>query len=216
MRFLGLALLVLSSGCGFTNPGGGTRTLWVNAQLSTDGSTAGSRARVSVKLGSSNGDVVRNAEVAIRGGPLARTVVPFDDQRLDYRLDGFTWADGIRLEVIRGTDLVDGSIDAPGATVITLPVANTTFSRGAGMPFIVRWKDEHGVVAKSTTLHLDKAKIDQTLPPGALEQSLDPNTLVVGNEKVSVERSNEVELAGGASGSTLSAGTRHEIEFKVE
>ena len=35
-------------------------------------------------------------------------------------------------------------------------------------------------------------------------------------EKVRVERSNEVALAGGVPGSVLSASTAHEIEFHVE
>lgn len=211
-----MAVAVAAAGCGFTSPGGGSQTLFVTASLSTDGSTSGSRARVTVRSGSSNGDIVRNAEVAIRGGPLARTIVPFDDGAQQWRLDGFTWADGIRLEVVRGNDLLDGSVDAPGATEIVNPIANTTFRKADNAPLLVRWRDARGGGATSTTIHLDKAKFDQTLMGGG-ELAIDAATLVVDDkERVRVERTNTVSLAGGVSGSTLSASTEHQIEFKVE
>ncbi|MFT3707255.1 MAG: hypothetical protein QM817_06275 [Archangium sp.] len=216
-RLLLTVVVIGAAGCGYTSPGGGSGTLFVTARLSSDGSTSGSRARVTVRSGSMTGDIVKNAEVAIRGGPLARTVVPFDDASQQFRLDGFVWPDGIRLEVLRGNDLLDGSIEAPGATVITDPVANTTFSKSAGAPLLVRWKDARGAIASSTTLHLDKAKFDQSLPGGAREFPIDVASLVVNDkERVRVERTNEVVLAGGNSGSVLSASTEHEIEFKVE
>jgi hypothetical protein len=225
MRSLEMTLVVTlvgavalgAAGCGYTSPGGGSGTLFVTARLTNDGSTSGSRARVTVRSGSMTGDIVRNAEVAIRGGPLARTVVPFDDGSQQFRLDGFVWPDGIRLEVLRGNDILDASIEAPGATVITNPVANTSFSKSGGAPLLVQWKDARGALAGSTSLHLDKAKFDQTLPAGAREYPVDASALVVNDkEKVRVERTNEVSLAGGASGSVLSASTEHEIEFKVE
>lgn len=217
MRSLMTAVIALgAAGCGYTSPGGGSGTLFVTATLSTDGSTAGSRARVTVRTGSAMGDVVRNAEVAIRGGPLARTIVPYDDNSQTFRLDGFTWPDGIRLEVVRGNDLLDGSIEAPGATVITDPVANTTYRKADGAPLLVRWRDSRGAGAQSTSVHLDKAKFDQTLPGGG-ELLIDAASLVVdNNERVRVERTNTVSLAGGVSGSTLSASSEHQIEFKVE
>src|SRR4051812_48835906 len=102
-----LLLAVLASSCGFTSPGGGTGTLFVTARLSGDGSTSGSSARVTIREGSSTGAVVKDAEVAIRGGALGRTIVGYDDPRDQYRLDGFTWVEGFRLEVIRGRDLLD-------------------------------------------------------------------------------------------------------------
>jgi hypothetical protein len=218
MRPVLFALACLTSlGCGYASPGGGSGTLFVTARLSSDGSTSGSRARVTVRSGSANGDIVRNAEVAIRGGPLARTVVPFDDGSNQFRLDGFTWPDGVRLEVVRGSDVLDGSIEAPGATVITDPVANTTFRKADGAPLLVRWKDSRNAGATTTSLRIDKAKIDQSLGAGVLQTFIEANQLVVEDkEKVRVERTNEVTLAGGASGSVLSASTEHEIEFKVE
>jgi len=155
--------------------------------------------------------------VAIRGGALGRTIVSYDDARDQYRLDGFTWVEGFRLEVIRGTDLLDGSIEAPGATSIIEPIANTTYRRAAGPPLLIRWRDGRNAAASATQLRLDKANLDRAVAAGVSEVVIDPNELVVSDkEKVRVERSNQVSLAGGATGSTLSAGTQHEVEFTVE
>ena len=212
-----LLIALVASSCGFTSPGGGTQTLFVTARLSSDGSTAGSSARVTVRQGSSTGDLVKDAEVAIRGGPLGRTIVPYDDGRDQYRLDSFTWVDGFRLEVIRGRDFLDGSITAPGPTLITDPVSGSTFRRADNQPLIIRWRDERNQPADTTQLRLDKAKIERTLAAGVLVIPVDPSELVVNDkERVRIERTSEVALAGGVAGSTLSASTQHEIEFKVE
>lgn len=217
MRLTLSLLAVIVSGCGYTSPGGGTGTLFVTGRISGDGSTGGSRARVVVRQGSSSGAIVNNAEVAIRGGALARTILPFDSNREDYRLDGFLWVEGLRIEVIRGNDLLDGSIELPGATVITDPVANTTFSKAAAQPMLIRWKDARGAGPFTTSVNLDKAKLNPPVPSGALQIFVEPGSLVVDDkERVRVQRTNEVALAGGASGSTLSGTTEHEIEFKVE
>ena len=215
-RPLLVALAMLASSC-LTSPGGGTGTLFVLARLTSDGSTSGSRARVTVRQGSATGDLVKNAEVAIRGGALGRTIIPYDDQRDQYRLDSFSWVEGFRLEVIRGNDLLDGSIEAPGATLITDPIGGSTFRRAVGPPLVIRWKDARGAPASSTNLRVDKAKIDRAIPAGVMEVQVLPNELVVDDkENIRVQRSNEVSLAGGSPGSVLSAQTEHEIEFRVE
>lgn len=215
-RALLVTLAILASSCGLTSPGGGTGTLFVTARLTSDGSTAGSNARVTVRAGSATGELVTNAEVAIQGGALGRTIIPYDAGKDQYRLDSFTWVEGFRLEVLRGQDLLDGSIEAPGATVITEPVAGTTYRRADG-PLRIQWRDSRGAGARSTQLRLDKAKIDRSIAEGVIVFDIDPADLVVDDkEQIRIERRNEVSLAGGAAGSVLSAGTQHEIEFRVE
>jgi hypothetical protein len=193
--------------------------------LTSDGSTAGSRARVTVRSGSSTGDIVTNAEVAIQGGALTRTILPYagngngngNGGNNQYRLDGFTWVEGFRLEVIRGNDKLDGSIDAPGATLITAPVGNSTFRKADGQPLIVDWKDARSAPAHITQVHFDKANLDRSIPEGVFELRIDPADLKpAADETVRVDRTNEITLAGGSAGSLLSASTNHEIQFRVE
>jgi hypothetical protein len=217
MRTLSLLFLALSLSCGFTSPGGGTNTLFVVARLASDGSTEGSRARVTVRLGSAKGEVVRNAEVVLRGGALPPTPVPFSAGDGEHQLDGFTWVPGIRLEVRRGNDWLDGAIDAPGASLITEPIADSTFRRAGGAPFIVRWKDEFNAVANRTQVKLRTADIIQNPAPGVTELRLSPTSLSSNqDERIDLERSNEVFLIGGSAGSVLSAQTSHSIQFRVE
>ncbi|MFZ5441734.1 MAG: hypothetical protein ACOZQL_17155 [Myxococcota bacterium] len=217
MRALLPAFALLVSACGYTSPGGGTGTLFVTARLTSEGSTASSRARVTVRAGSMSGAIVEDAEVSIRGGALQKTVVPFDRDSSQYRLDGFQWVEGLRLEVVRGSDLLDGSIDVPGETLITDPINDSTFRRADGQPLVVRWKDARGSPATTTGVRLEKAKLDRTIPQGIFEFRVEANELVANDkERVRVERSNEVTLAGGAAGSVLSAATDHSIEFRVE
>ncbi len=212
-----LAVALCVSACGYSSPGGGTGTLYVVAHLTGDGSTAGSSARVTVRSGAPNGDVVTDAEVAIRGGPLGRTLVPYDADREDYRLERFTWVPGIRLEVLRARDVLDGAIDVPGATLITNPISDSTFRRADGPPLVVRWKDEFGVVAQETRVRLDKADIERTSPRGALEFVVPVADLRVDDkERVRVSRRNEIALVGGVAGSILTATTAHQVEFRVE
>ncbi len=216
-RPLTLLSLVLLSACGATNPGGGTRTLHVVARFESNGSTPGTWARVTVRQGSGNGDHVANAEVALRGGRLGRQVLAFDDNARQYRLDDFAWDDALRLEVSRGEDFLDGAIEAPGFTVITRPVAGTTYRRADGPPLVVEWSDSMNRRAARVQVRLDKAGIDTTLPQDGLELRVEPGELKVDDkEKVRVERSNQVDLAGGLPGSQLSATTTHSIEFRVE
>lgn len=215
MRRTLVGCAVLLCACGYTSPGGGTGTLYVTARLTSDGSTSGSRARVTVRQGSSDGALIDDASVTIRGGALGPTPVPLAKNEHQYQLDGFTWVEGFRLEVTRGDDRLDGSIDAPGATLITNPVEDQVVK--ASEPFTVQWRDTRNAPAHDVHLRLQKADVDRTLEPGALDFHLDANALApTGDETVRVERGNTVELAGGATGSELSAATSHQIHFKVE
>lgn len=170
-----------------------------------------------MRAGSTTGAIVDDAEVTLRGGPLGRTVVPFDPDANQYRLDGFQWVEGFRLEVVRGTDLLDGSIDAPGETLISDPIADSTFRRADAQPMIIRWKDARNGLAATTNVRLEKAKLERSIPQGIFEMRVEPGELQANDkERVRLERSNEVNLAGGSAGSVLSASTSHSIEFRVE
>lgn len=216
MRFpLFIAALTLV-GCGYTSPGGGTGSLYVTARLTSDGSTSGTRARITIRNSSSEGSFVENAEVALRGGPLARTVLRYVEDERQYQLDGFVWPDAIRLEVLRGADVLDGAIDAPGPTLITNPVSEQTVRRSDG-PLLIQWRDQRNAVVENTHVRLQRADIDRALLGNPLDARVEPNELVVSTrENIRVERSNEVALVGGAAGSVMSAATVHDVDFNVE
>jgi hypothetical protein len=172
---------------------------------------------VTVRENNGNGNHISNADVALRSARLGRRVLEWDADARLYRLDGFAWDDAFRLEVSRGNDFLDGSIEAPGFTAITSPVADTTYRRSDGVPLVVQWTDQLNRRAARVQIRFDKAGIDTTLGQDGLELRVQPNELRADpRERVRVERTNEVTLAGGRAGSQLSAATQHSIEFRVE
>lgn len=215
-RLLPFAALALAA-CSATNPGGGSRTLYVSARLSSDGSTPGTRARVTVREGTANGALVSNAQVTLRGGALGTVTLPWEGNNEQYRLEGFAWDEAFGLKVERGQDVLEASLEAPGLSTIVEPIADTTFRIAAGQPLLVRWKDSLGRRAMRTRVELDKAGLDVTLVEGGFDTLVEANRLKVEDkERVRLERTNEVGLAGGTAGSVLSAATTHEIDFRVE
>jgi hypothetical protein len=217
---LGSAVAVLAA-CSGNDPGYGTQTLYVSARLSTDGSTDGTSARVEVRSGSSTGAIVSDAEVKLRGPKLDSRTLAFSTQGNGgaYVLNNFTWDTNFILEVKRGSDNLGASIDPPGASVITAPIAGTTFRLADGKPLAVEWKDELGRRAKSVTLRLEKAKQEETWADSGEPMRFEFATsrLVKDDkERVELDRTNELTLAGGAAGSTMRATSSHRIEFTVE
>lgn len=216
-----VAALLLTA-CGGTNPGWGTNTLYVSARLSSDGSTDGTSARVEVRLGSATGAVVPDATVTLKGNKLADRTLSFRDNVGNggaYVTDSFAWDSNFAIDVKHGDDNLVGSLDPPGASILTAPIAGTTFRRADGVAMKIEWKDDLGRRADSTKLSLEKAKIDQSWANGAepFHVELEPSQLVANDkERISLDRTTEVNLAGGAAGSVMRATTSHRIEITVE
>lgn len=213
--------LVLAA-CGGTNPGWGSQTLYVSARLSSDGSTDGTSARVEVRQGSSTGAVVPDATVTLKGNKLEARTLSFRDNVGNggaYVTDNFAWDSNFALEVKHGDDNLVAAIDPPGASIITAPIAGTTFRRADGAALKIEWKDDLGRRADSTRLSLERAKIDQSWANGAepFHIELEPAQLVANDkERISLDRTSEVNLAGGTAGSVMRATTSHRIEVTVE
>ncbi len=228
MRTMSLLVVVGSlvslSACGGSNPGGGTKTLFVKAQAQSDGSTDGTSLAVEVRQGTSDGQLITDAVVTVKGNKTGEFSLPWEGVswgsfRLGaYRKSQATWDTGWRLSVKRGTDALDAYVEAPGITTITNPIGGTTFRRADGKPLLVQWKDSDGRRAQVVTIDFDKADgADTSLAEDRLEHSIEQNRLVVDDkERVEVRRKNEIQLAGGTPGSIFSATTEHRIEFRVE
>jgi hypothetical protein len=195
---------------------GGTGTLYVTARFSTDGSTASSRARVFVREAASSGGLITDAQVFVTGGKLPKTSIPAAMMGgNDYRLDGFGWDESLRLEVVRGSDRLEATVQSPGFTVITAPVQDASVVKANGL--LVTWRDAGNVPANIVRLRLERAMVDVTLADDKFQYRITTDPLVVTDrENLYLERSNEVAPAGGAPGSVLTATTTHSIQFKVE
>lgn len=194
---------------------GGTGTLYVTARFSSDGSTPSSRARVTVREAASSGGLVTDAQVSVTGSKMPKTGLPFAMMSNDYRADGFGWDESLRLEVVRGNDRVEATVQSPGFTVITAPTQDGTVVKANGL--LVTWRDAGNAPANIVRLRLDQADVDVTLADDKFQYRIGADPLVVTDrESVYLERSNEIAPPGGAPGSVISATTTHSIQFKVE
>lgn len=200
---------VLLSACG------GTGTLYVTARFSSDGSTPSSRARVQVREAASTGSLVTDAQVFVTGSKMPKTAIPFAMMRNEYQADGFGWDESLRLEVVRGSDRVEATVQSPGFSVLTAPTQMGTVVKANGL--LVTWRDAGNVPANIVRLQLNRADYDVTLAEDKFQHRIGADPLVVTpDEFIYLERSNEVAPEGGAPGSVITATTTHGIGFIVE
>jgi hypothetical protein len=223
---LAAAALTLTTGCGrATDPGIGSHTLFVKALALSDGTLDGSSLKLEVRNGHAEGPLVKDAVVIARGDRSGELNIAYRD---DFELGGIrlgggfekkqlAWDTGWSIEVKNGDDYLVARLEAPGATIITEPVSQTTYRRTDGRPLPLRWRDEFGHRAKQVTIDFARADYDRTFTEDAFGHDVAPNSLVPEKrERVTITRWNEVGLAGGVAGSVFKAQTAHQIDFIVE
>lgn len=212
-------------GCGGSNPGGGTKTLFVKAQAESRGTLESSAIRVEVREGHSEGPVVSDAVVTVRGNEtgeynLSWSGITWGDFKAGfYGRDNLEWDTGWKIEVRRGDDGLDAYLEAPGTTTVMEPIGGTAFRRADGKPLVVKWKDSDGHRAQVATVDFQKSDgADRQFADydDPFQVEIEPNILTPDSEKLEVRRKNEVKLEGGTPGSVFSAETKHQIEFVVE
>ena len=217
------AVAALGAACGGSNPGGGTKNLYVEVQAVSDGSSDGTWMAVQIRDGSSSGPLVQDATVQIRGDKTGELYLPWQGVSWGgwtagaYAKGNLLWDTGWALNIKRGNDGLDGYLQAPGHTVITQPIANTTFSLANAQPLLVKWEDDMGHRAEAVTVELHQSQFVRQLSEDPLQLSIPVNNLQgPTDERVEVTRTNEVNLAGGTPGSVFRASTHHSIQFRVE
>jgi hypothetical protein len=206
-----LAVLMGVAGCGGSNPGSGTKTLFVKAAAESDGATDGTWIVVEVRQGTSDGALLTDATVTLRGNKTGEFSMPWSGLDVGpFKYGGYyrgkaLWDTGWTLRVRRGNDGLDAYVEAPGTTVVTEPIGGTTFRRSEGKPLLVRWKDSENRRAQVVTLDFDKSSgLNLSMQEDRLELLIDQSRLSATNkERLEVRRKNEVSLAGGTPGSTL-------------
>ncbi len=221
-RTLSLLSLLGLAACGGSNEGTGTKTLYVHALAQSDGTNEGTRIDVEIREGSSNGNIVSDAVVTVKSEKGTEFALPFNGVVFGNfkaganHVDNIAWENGYELKISRGSDKLEAFIAGPGITTVTEPIGGTAFNRADGKPLALRWKDAAGRHADTTRVTFEKAKIDFTTDDDGNE-NVEANRLTVDTEeKLTVERSNDVDLKGGAAGSTFTAATRHRVAIVVQ
>ena len=208
ISMLGCAVTAVAMmGCGNStgpaverNDGGtGTATLQVNADIDATDVIGGFTTDFSVMVRDGLGDPVSGATVTIQNATLG--LVTLLENGLNsgvYEATENTFPDGdFELTVERGTDNVRGVIvGGPGVHTITAPLANDTIS--VDQPLTVSW--EAPSVAKSAEVETRNFG-PLVMPDSGVVMVPAADLTTRGNERVRVFRFNEVDIAGGLTGS---------------
>ena len=221
VRWLGvvawLAAAWLVTGCGGdatapaverNDPGTGTRTMLVRAEIEAKDEPAGFVTDFGVTLRDAQGAPISGAVVTVRN-PNLGTVTLAEADPGDYVAQRFGFASGdYRLDVVRGADEVRGVVvGGIAAHAIVVPARNDTVP--AGQPLVVRWtvpSEAAGADVQSRD-YLAEGIPDtgsHTIPGSFLRARPD--------ERIRVWRFNRVEIAGDLFGSHLRLEVRNTVE----
>jgi hypothetical protein len=134
---------------GSGDPGTGTKTLYAGVGLSASmvaGGSESSGVDVVLARGMRGGAPVSGATVTLTAG--GTTVTPTEGAIAgSYEASGFAWQPSWQLQVSSGSDQLQATIAAPGATTITSPANGATVAAG---DLTVQWTDGFGAKAAST------------------------------------------------------------------
>lgn len=203
-----LPAFLLLAACSATNPGTGSGTLLVNADV--EGKSDSTEIEIEVKK---DMRPVFGANVTVRDlstGSLTTLEGKGDGV---YKTTLNRYVRSVAIKIVSGDDALEAAIEGPAKHTITRPPDNAIVRRAGGEVLSVRWEadgraDEVEVQAEGTErirLELDTFGFD--IPLSSLKN---------GEQRLRVERANGVDLAGGASGSLLRARYKAEARFTLQ
>ena len=209
MKRLAVLFTLSASACGYTDPGEGSRTLFVEAAAAYEVSDNVQSVRVDVQK-----DLVpvTDAVVVVKDG---ETDESFSAQHIAagrYRVGLSGYHRRLELVVEAGRDELRARPEGPGDHLITKPVANAVLRRrDVGDTLKIEWSTRDGLRADEVHLRLDAIDFADTLyeDTGSFDE-ISTAILPAGDYEVRVARTNETDLHGGVSGS------KFEMSFGVE
>jgi len=109
----------------------------------------------------------------------------------------------LSLSVVKGTDKVQGvSLGYPGAHAINAPVGGTGASVPVNQPLHISWTTPS--VSKAATITLSSGGYSAQAPDtGSYDVPAASNSQTRTSQRVTIVRSNEVDIGGGLPGSTM-------------
>ncbi len=188
-----------------TDPGHGTATLLVNGDVGYEGGAA--HFDVHIQRAGAN---VSDAQVLI--GSNFGVVTLITQGGGDYTGVQAGWGDGFNLDITAGNDSLSGGIDAPNPVDITSPNPAASFDPHTapnGLVHVV-WAGD-----RADTARVKSKDWDMTLTPDTGSTDIPATTFVDDHQDIEIRRTNTVDLAGGAPGSTLSAHYNDQVTINV-
>lgn len=192
------------------NPGTGTRTMRVTADIDAQDVPGGFVTDFDVSLRDAQGNPISGATVTVRNGTLG-TVNLLEDGAAsgDYLATVNQFPSGdFRLEVVRGTDNVrDVVVGGLAAHTITAPLANATVP--ANQSLTVTWNrpsEAAGADVETRDFQAQGVPDAGTYTVPANQNPARPD------QRIRVWRFNEVTIAGGLLNSRLKLKVRNTVE----
>lgn len=192
------------------DPGTGTRTMMVRADIEGEDVSGGFVTRFEVVLRDAQGAAITGATVTVRNPELGTlNLLELDAGTGEYLATVNSFASGdYRLDVTRGSDEVRGVVvGGMSAHAITSPSANATVL--ADQPLNVTWSrpsEAAGVEIETRDFQAEGLPDtgSYTIPADANPPNAD--------QRVRVWRFNKVDIAGGLFGSELKLSIRDTVE----
>jgi hypothetical protein len=183
--------------------GSGTATLMVVSDLTVSNSATSPSTRLDVDVSDGLGATVSGATVTVQntglGGNVALTESPTTPGHYTITKTSLPSGD-FTLSVVRGTDNVQGVVVGyPNAHAINAPVVNATVP--ANQPLAVTWTTP--MTAKSATVSTRNYTVQ--VPDTGTYTIPGANNPARTGQRVTVKRTNEVDIAGGLPGSIIIA-----------
>ncbi len=201
-------LLTALAACGFTDEGGGTRTLMVNARLTYEVDDNATLVQIRVEK---DGLVVPGAIVEIRDADAEKSYVVEQEVLPDgeyNRVDGENHIRGylrrIELRVESDRDRVEAKLEGPGKHRVSAPENNAVLKlKDLGDNLEVAWSTDDGLSAQEVQIRVGDhtQTITDWDDPGSYD--VPATALEIGDEHARVLRRNRIRLAGGSAGSVL-------------
>lgn len=192
------------------NPGTGTNSLRVNASIEAQDAGTAYSTDYTVSVRDGTGARISGATVTIRNSAFGTvTLAETGAGSGDYAVTRADFPDGdFTLNVTRGTDNVkDVVVGGPGPFSITRPKADSTVA--ALQPLLVEWTTP--VKAKSAQVETRDFNT-VTLPDSGAFQVPGASNPARPDQRVRVWRYNEVDIAGGLTGSRFRISIRQTVE----
>ncbi len=181
------------------NPGTGSGTMTVTGDINASQTATGPLTSFSVRLRDGVGNAITGASVVIHNAQLGdTTLVDANNTGVYVNSAASIPSADFGLTVIHNSDTVQGVVVGnPGVHTINAPTSNSTVT--ANQPLAVSWTTP--TTAKSATISITGYS-SQAPDTGTFTIPATSNTART-NQHVDVARFNEVDIAGGFSGSRL-------------
>jgi len=196
-----------------SDPGSGTKTLYAGIELYLSalagGATPTAELTVVLARGMLGGPSVSGAGVVLKA-PDGVTVTATEEATPpgSYVASGFVWEPSWHVQISAGSDQLELTVAAPGATTITSPMQDATVAAG---PVALQWTDAWGAYAQNVWAECCGDPTVRLTDSGTGTIAVD----APGGE-VTLYRQNGLVPSGGAAGSLATAETSYGVYLQAQ